>query len=351
MKKNKKTTFLLIYYPAVLLFSILSAMLMKYTQTGKALVPTTILAASIIFAICILGTHLTFYFVNKASKLSHLEFNKKIIPGFIIYVVCMFLIANLIISLGVFIWYLINDFDLSNYLHNLFTLELPYANRNLVIWLILFSIVFFYTLWKKSSKKEQSLREENLKFRYQSLKSQVNPHFLFNSFNTLSELIYSDAKKADKYLQKLSSIYRHILENEEKDLIPLEDELNFVRQYFNLQKERDNDKIILSIDIKDPERFKIIPVSLQLLIENALKHNSISYEKPLQIKIIKENDYIVVSNNIQRKNILGNSTGKGLQNLSERVKSILNKELIVIENDCMFIVKLPIKAENESSNN
>jgi LytS/YehU family sensor histidine kinase len=196
-----------------------------------------------------------------------------------------------------------------------------------------------------STKKEQALHEENLKFRYQTLKSQVNPHFLFNSFNTLSELIYSDAKKADNYLQKLSGIYRHILENEEKDLIPLEDDLNFVQQYFSLQKERDDDKIFLSLDIKDTKGCKIMPVSLQLLVENALKHNSFSYEKPLQIKITKENDYIIVSNNIQRKNILGNSTRKGLQNLSDRVKLILNKELIVSENDDMFIVKLPLKVE------
>ncbi len=231
---------------------------------------------------------------------------------------------------------------MQGFLTQLFKYELSYANRNLLIWLWAFSIVFFYILWRKSSRKEQSLREENLKYRYQTLKSQVNPHFLFNSLNTLSELLYTDVKKADNYLQKLSAIYRYVLENEEKDLIPLPEELGFVQQYFNLQKERDNDKIFLDIVISDAAEYKVIPVSLQQLTENALKHNSRSREKPLIIRITIDRDYIVVSNTIQRKTVLENSTQTGLTNLKERVSLITGRELIVHEDNDQFVIKLPV---------
>ncbi|HVO72945.1 MAG TPA: histidine kinase [Ignavibacteriaceae bacterium] len=342
MEKVEKIKFWLIFYPAVLIFSILSAIFKRYNLNGKAFVPETILTAAVIFTISVLGSHLAIYFKNKAAKLSHAELNKKIITGFILFLMFIVLISNVVVSIGGFVWYLINGLDLNNFLPNLFKYDLTYANKSLFIWFMFFSIAFFFTLWRKSSKKEQYLREENLKYRYQTLKSQVNPHFLFNSFNTLSELIYSDPGKADNYLQKLSGIYRHVLENGEKDLISLDDELKFVRQYFDLQKERESDKISLSIDAEDVKGYKIMPVSLQLLVENALKHNSMSYEKPLKIKITMQDDYIVVSNNIQRKNIFENSTRKGLQNLSERSKLILKKELIIIENNDMFIVKLPV---------
>jgi len=315
---------------------------MKYNQTGKAFVPEAILVVATIFTISVLGGHLAIYFKNKADRLSHSELHKKIIPGFIIFLVCIFLISNIIVTLGVFVWYIINDIELNTFLPNLFKYELSYANKNLFIWLMIISILFFYVLWRISSKKEQNLREENLKFKYQTLKSQINPHFLFNNLNTLSELVYEDAKKADDYIQKLSEIYRYLIENEETKLIELEKEINFVKKYFSLQKERYNDKILLNISIPDLEDYKIIPISLQSLIENAIKHNSYSQDMPLIINITRDNDDIVISNNIQRKNIIKNSTKTGLQNLKERVRLILDKELIFKEENNSFVVKMPV---------
>lgn len=337
-----KIKFWLLYYSVVLIFSILSAILMKYNQTGKAFVPEAILVVATIFTISVLGGHLAIYFKNKADRLSHSELHKKIIPGFIIFLVCIFLISNIIVTLGVFVWYIINDIELNTFLPNLFKYELSYANKNLFIWLMIISILFFYVLWRISSKKEQNLREENLKFKYQTLKSQINPHFLFNNLNTLSELVYEDAKKADGYIQKLSEIYRYLIENEETKLIELEKEINFVKKYFSLQKERYNDKILLNISIPDLEDYKIIPISLQSLIENAIKHNSYSQDMPLIINITRDNDDIVISNNIQRKNIIKNSTKTGLQNLKERVRLILDKELIFKEENNSFVVKMPV---------
>lgn len=342
LKKTSKARFWLYYHFGLLLLSVVSAMLAKYKQTGNAFVPETILYAATVFILSALGGYLAIFFVNRGAKLSHKELSKKIVPGFILFLASIFIIANLVVSLGVFIWYIIKDMELNYFFSNLFKYELSYANKNLFIWLLIFSIAFFYILWKKSSQKEQKMREENLKFRYQTLKSQVNPHFLFNSFNTLSELINSDVKKADAFLQKLSGVYRYILDNEDNDLVPLEDEIEFVRQYFNLQKERDDDKVFLTINYEGPGNFKILPVSLQLLVENALKHNAASREKPLTINIALSDGFVVVSNNIQRKNILGNSTQKGLLNLSERVKLILDKDLVISESNDEFVVKLPI---------
>jgi two-component system, LytTR family, sensor kinase len=339
--KNKKL-FWLVYHIGILVLSIISAMIMKYNQTGEAIVPETILVTVTIFSMSALGGYLGVYIFNRLAKLSHKELNKKIVPAFFLFLVAIIIIANIVISIGVYIWYIVKGIDLSTFLSNLYRLELYPANKNLSTWLVLISLVFFYSLWKKSSRKEQMLREENLKYKYRNLKSQVNPHFLFNSLNTLSELVYVDAKKADIYIQKLSGIYRYILENEETDLISLNEELEFIRQYFNLQKVRDNDKIILNIDVQEEEEFKIIPVSLQLLVENALKHNSISREKPLVVKIFSSDDYIIVSNTIQRKNILENSTQVGLSNLKKRVRLIMGRELIINEDTNQFVVKLPI---------
>jgi LytS/YehU family sensor histidine kinase len=128
-------------------------------------------------------------------------------------------------------------------------------------------------------------------------------------------------------------------------LIELEKELEFVKQYFSFQQVRDEGKISLEIDITEPKGIKIIPVSLQLLIENALKHNSMSLEKPLKISIFLKNDYIVVSNPIQKKSILEQSTQKGLSNLKDRTKIIMGSELEIINENNSFTVKLPIQKQ------
>jgi len=340
---KKKILFWSLYHLGMLIFSLIAAMVMKYNQTGNAFVPETILTFAIIFTNCVLTGYLAIYFLNWGSRLSYSALNKKIIPAFILFLVAALIIANLVVSAGAFVWYSVKGWELQGFVSNLIKNDLSYANRSLFSWFLVFSIVFFYILWKNASQKESRLREENLKYKYKTLKSQVNPHFLFNSLNTLSELVYEDAKQADSYIQKLSSIYRYVLENEDIELVPLKNEIDFVRHYFDLQKERDKDKIALTVDIDNMEDCKIVPVSLQLLVENAIKHNSISLDKPLKINIKRQNDYLIVSNNIQRKSIIEPTTKTGLQNLKERVNLIMRKELIAEEKDNEFVVKLPIQ--------
>jgi two-component system, LytTR family, sensor kinase len=203
-------------------------------------------------------------------------------------------------------------------------------------------IVFVVLLWQTSLRREQRLREENLIFQNETLKSQVNPHFLFNSLNTISSLIHSQPEAADRFIQNMSSVYRYILENGQKDKVPLKAELNFLTDYFSLHRVRDDEKILLSIDVPDPERYEIVPVSLQILLENAIKHNIATRESKLRISVTLEGNSIVVRNNLQRKATQLKSTNIGLRNLSERIRLRCGRELVVEEALDQFIVKLPL---------
>jgi len=338
MKKNKRT----IAFILSLLFSIVFSLLFKWAQTGNPFKAETLMYGAIIFLnILILGSIAQNSFQKFTNK-SAMQLKKSLLPSFILFVLLAMAISLSIVSIGVYTFYLIKGLDTTNFLKQLFQVELSSAIKQFSIWILIGSAFLFYIIWRKAIEREQKLREENLKYKYQNLKSQVNPHFLFNSLNTLSEIVYEDAKKADKYIQKLSGIYRYILENEEIDLVPLNKEIEFVKQYFEIQKVRDNDKILLEIDFQDASKFKVAPVSLQILVENALKHNSRSEKLPLKIILERNIDNIVVSNNIQRKNILESKLKTGLLNLKERVKLILDKDLIYEENNNQFIVKLPI---------
>ena len=204
------------------------------------------------------------------------------------------------------------------------------------------AIIFIIIQWQDALKREQKLREENLVFQNETLKSQVNPHFLFNSLNTVSSLIQSDPEKAEEFINNLSSVYRYILENSRKDKVPVQSELELLNRYFDLHRVRDEEKISLSIDYSNADNFQILPVSLQILLENAIKHNSATRENPLRISVSFKDQYIVMMNNLQKKATLIKSTGIGLKNLAERVRLITGKTLIIEEDSNYFIAKLPL---------
>jgi LytS/YehU family sensor histidine kinase len=170
----------------------------------------------------------------------------------------------------------------------------------------------------------------------------VNPHFLFNSLNTISSLIRAHPEAAERFINNLSSVYRYIIENGQKDNVPLQSELDFITGYYNLHKVRDEEKILLSIDAPDSDRFRILPVSLQILLENAIKHNIATRENQLRISIFIEDQYIVVRNNLQRKAMQMKSTMTGLKNLAERARLVTKRNLVVLETNDHFIVKLPL---------
>ena len=224
-----------------------------------------------------------------------------------------------------------------------------FFNREFSIWfkatlggLLFGTAIFIFIQWQSALKREQRLREENLIFQNETLKNQVNPHFLFNCLNTLSSLIKSQPDIAESFTIRLASIYRYILENGSKDRVPLTSELFFINDYFYLYKIRDDGKIGLEVKIDDPENYEILPVSLQILVENAIKHNKATMEEPLAISINIEGQVIAVKNNLQKMASEIKSTEIGLKNLSERVKLITGKDLIIEETASHFIVKVPL---------
>lgn len=211
---------------------------------------------------------------------------------------------------------------------------------------LLYAVPFFlFQKWVESMKNEFKLKEQNLIFQNETLKSQVNPHFLFNSLNTLTSLINNEVEIANRFVSKLSLIYRYILDNSAKTKIALKEELDFIRDFFYMHQIRNEGKIILNIDVKENGYgFEILPVSLQLLVENAIKHNMATTEKPLIIRIYLEDGYIVIQNNIQKMASQIVSTKIGLKNLNERVRLVTGKEVIILESEEKFIVKVPLMA-------
>ena len=232
----------------------------------------------------------------------------------------------------------------SYFFTNLFNNEMKGFFTATLVGFTLGSLFFFYVQWAEALKREQKLTKEKLIFQYETLKSQVNPHFLFNSLNSLLSLVRKDPDLSEKYIQKLSTIYRYILENDNKELVPLAAEIELVNNYFYLQKIRDEEKIELKMELKEIENIQVLPVSLQLLVENALKHNSATRKQPLEIVIHFEGiDKIAVRNNLQKKTQLNGSSKIGLKNLNERSRLILNREIEIQETADEFVVKIPVK--------
>jgi len=344
MKKKR----IIIIFAVLLVFIIAYPVIYRWVQTGNPFSKETVMLGIVALLGALLICSFTLILFRTNNGKSPAQLKKRIIPLFIFFALGAFLISFTVLSLVTYSAYLIGWYKPpEDFLSHLFRAEFPGAFRQFSIWILINFVVLFYVLLRQAIDREQRLHEENLKYQYRTLKTQVNPHFLFNSLNTLSEIVYMDAEKADNYIQKLSGIYRYILDNEETDLINLEQEINFVRQYFDLQKVRDDSKIHLEIDIENADKFKIVPISLQILIENALKHNLASEEKPLMIKIKSDGMYVSVSNNIQRKSIVKDSSGLGLPNLKERVRLISGKEVIINQENNTFIVKLPIVSINK----
>jgi sensor histidine kinase YesM len=197
---------------------------------------------------------------------------------------------------------------------------------------------------KESLKfKAEVLQKQSYLAKYEALKSQINPHFLFNSLNVLSSLIYRDTQKSDQFIKKFAEVYRYVLELNQEKLVPIKKELNFLESYLFLQKIRYGDHLEIHQHISSEILNKFIPpLSLQLVIENALKHNVISEDLKLHIYLENTDDEIIVRNNYQYRDSIATSTGIGQKNLSEKY-SLLAEKLpkFYVENGFYF-TRLPI---------
>lgn len=221
-----------------------------------------------------------------------------------------------------------------------------YYTFGLVITLIVslvFHTIYFYKALTEKKVKEQQIVAKTETAKYESLKSQIDPHFLFNSLNVLTSLIGENPKLAEKFTTKLSKVYRYVLEQKNKDLIELDEELHFAKTYMELLTMRFENAVTFEIPEKASDSdYKILPLSLQLLLENTIKHNVVSEENPLKVTIREENGYLVVSNNFNPKTTMENGTKIGLKNIIDRYHLITLKKVVVEKTAENFIVKLPL---------
>ncbi len=196
----------------------------------------------------------------------------------------------------------------------------------------------------QQAREKELIQKELISAKYEGLKKQVNPHFLFNSFSVLTSLVESDSPMAVKFIEKLSDMYRYILESESKQIVTLQEELAFLDDYIFLMKMRHQEGIIVEKKINlDQSKMMIPPMSLQVLVENAIKHNSFSKVEPLAIFITNMADeFIVVENARKPKNEIVRSTGIGLENLSKRLVLLMKQGLEIVESPDHFKVKLPL---------
>lgn len=219
---------------------------------------------------------------------------------------------------------------------------------------IVINSVLFFRNWREAVVNQEELKRERLTLQYEALKNQVNPHFLFNSLNVLTSLVYSDPDVSARFIRQLAEVYRYVLDVKDVELTPLANELCFVESFIYLHKIRFEDGLFTEIvNITDSDGY-IIPLSLQMLVENAIKHNVVSREEPLKIRIEISDDYVVVSNNIQPKLVSADSTSIGLNNIKARYEYLSNKDFEVIDNGREFVVKLPLlkkPQQYESINN
>lgn len=191
--------------------------------------------------------------------------------------------------------------------------------------------------------KAQLLEKEKALMQYETLRQQLNPHFLFNSLTSLNSLITIDPKAAATFLDSLSKTYRYILKSSERDTVPLSEEIKFGESFVKLQKTRFGEGLQVQFRVNEDDLHrKIVPVTLQNLIENAIKHNIIDEESPLLIEVFTENGYFVVRNNLQKKNIVETSNQRGLANLASFYKYLSDQEIVVEDDGKYFTIKIPL---------
>lgn len=250
--------------------------------------------------------------------------------------------AGVLLMLGFSLWiWFTSDLDFRSVITEIIpSLKVVYVF--MILALVLGNTVLFFKNWKEAALQQEELKRAHLALQYQSLRDQVRPHFLFNSLSTLVTLINTDTEKATRFVHKLSDVYRYLLDQRDNELVPLEEEVKFLEDYIFLQRIRfgENLQVHFKADLK--EQRMMIPLSLQMIVENAIKHNEISSDHPLVIRIqFNEKKQVVISNNLQKKEVMEHSPGMGIENLRKRIAFFTDDPLVIEERNGAFLVTIP----------
>jgi len=207
---------------------------------------------------------------------------------------------------------------------------------------LIFVAVAFFQYWKNSLLEAERFKAEMLQYKYESLQNQINPHFLFNSFNVLSDLVYEDQNKAIAFIRQLSQLFRYVLDSRDRELVTIKEEMEFIEAFSYLLQTRFEDKLIIKQEFEAREDEMIVPMTLQLLIENCVKHNEISASQPLTVQIMRKGEYLKVENNLQLKSAGLDSKKTGLSNIRQQFKYFTDKEIVFTETDRSYSVEVPV---------
>ncbi len=264
------------------------------------------------------------------------------------------IVIHLILSVGFSAFIIFS----SSFVFNCFSEELSFSGDNFMKItlialgvLVLMSIILlsveistqFFKHWKTSLIEIEKYRAESLQAQLQNLKNQLNPHFLFNNMSVLSSLVHKDPDKAVEFINQLSKVYRYLLDNQNIELVSVEQELLFIRSYVFLLHIRFDKSLNINIEIPKEDKARLIPpMALQIIIENAIKHNESSLEHPLFINISSKGEKIMVENNLQLRLQHQAGSKTGLQNIKDRYAFFTDQKVDVTQNDSSFIVEIPL---------
>lgn len=232
-----------------------------------------------------------------------------------------------------------------------FTLDRMFLAATWLLYILAASVInsifitaYFIERWKESIITAERLEKEKAQVQFDNLKNQLNPHFLFNALTSLNSLIFENQGLASQFLQHLSKVYRYVLQNKDRSFVSLQTELDFIQNYIFLLQTRFGQALVIDIDIRSDARDRaIVPVTLQILIENAIKHNVVDKSSPLSIDISSIGNYLVISNNLQnKKKLVETSNKQGLDNLRSLYRFMTDNPVVIEQTDTRFSVKVPL---------
>jgi len=340
MNKKNLTNILIIFVISILITIIFSKSFGSHVWNLKAMIYNVIYGLIIGSTISMSGL-LTRFIMQKSN------IEKYPLRTYIILLISIFLFISIDIIVINLLWYrYVNGYQF----HDILT---SYSVIMSTVITIFIGLTIFFVILSKNymtrllnaEKEIQKAKQEADRSKFETLKSQINPHFLFNSLNSLSSLIHIDVDKADEFTNKLSSIYRYVLDHQDDELVSLKEEIEFIEEYASLQSIRFDDNFSIKIEnIVDYQDMLLIPLSLQLVLENVFKHNIISEKKRIAITICISDNYVVIKNNKNIKKNVGVSHNVGLSNITTRYQLVCDKECIIENTETEFIVRLPLIA-------